>query len=378
MSPEEVPVPVLSWAPFPAWMSFPPARLTASLRAAAARGKAADAPLADAAMALTRANRPDEALTLTGESPERTVLAVAAAHALLALGRAEDALALLDRAAARPDGGEALRLRALTRLRQRLPEALSEIAALADTGTGALSWEMLAALQPTRGWDWVLELVEGSRARFAPGEWREVLTRALWELGRKDEALALLDNRALLAVQTLDSLKDEPFLAALTAEIEALDSFVEDPADSATRGGRQTPYLLAGGGPALPLLLRTLQHAVGHYAASRGGHAGLGTPPSRLSLRAQLVALDPGGHQEAHIHAAGWISGVLYLEAGPDAAALHLPLPPPGSGVAPETRIIIPAPGRLVLFPSHFRHCTGRHEGTSPRLCLAFDAESVP
>ena len=94
------------------------------------------------------------------------------------------------------------------------------------------------------------------------------------------------------------------------------------------------------------------------------------------------VRLKSAGYHDSHIHPQGWISSALYLalphhtaDESPEAGYLKLGEPPTELGVELNaTRLIEPAVGRLVLFPSWLWH------GTLPfdegeRLTVAFDVK---
>ena len=99
------------------------------------------------------------------------------------------------------------------------------------------------------------------------------------------------------------------------------------------------------------------------------------------------VVLGTQGHQEAHIHDSGLISGVYYVAL------------PPGTGESEDERSgwlefgrcndihklerpprlhpVRPAEGLLVLFPSFFWHGTVPFESVEPRISIAFDTFDV-
>lgn len=102
--------------------------------------------------------------------------------------------------------------------------------------------------------------------------------------------------------------------------------------------------------------------------------------PKNFSLRGWRVKLMKGGHQKPHIHSAGWVSGVLYLQVpekmkgneGSIAFSLH------GYDYRKEREDIpykehTPKAGELVLFPSSLFHWTIPFDSDEERQCIAFD-----
>lgn len=78
------------------------------------------------------------------------------------------------------------------------------------------------------------------------------------------------------------------------------------------------------------------------------------------------IRLNEGGYMAPHIHPAGRVSGVCYIEI-PDNTSALLQL----GEFAEQT--IIPAAGKVVIFPSWLRHGTTEYKGKIPRIALGFD-----
>ena len=93
------------------------------------------------------------------------------------------------------------------------------------------------------------------------------------------------------------------------------------------------------------------------------------------------------GHERAHIHPNGWLSGVFYLdlpdviqnpanehegwlEFGRPTADLHVKS-------QPRLRHYQPAYGTMFLFPSYFYHGTVPFRSKQRRICIAFDVEPL-
>lgn len=92
------------------------------------------------------------------------------------------------------------------------------------------------------------------------------------------------------------------------------------------------------------------------------------------------VRLRGGGYHANHVHPQGWISSALYValppenaDDAPHAGWLALGEPHAALGLTlPPTKLVEPAPGRLILFPSWLWHGT-RTFGEGERLTVAFD-----
>jgi uncharacterized protein (TIGR02466 family) len=92
--------------------------------------------------------------------------------------------------------------------------------------------------------------------------------------------------------------------------------------------------------------------------------------------------LGSGGHQSPHTHPLGWLSGVYYVQLPDDmqvdeprAGALEFGRPAAQFyfSADPKLRCIVPAEGRLVLFPSYCYHRTLDFVAEGKRISIAFD-----
>ena len=86
------------------------------------------------------------------------------------------------------------------------------------------------------------------------------------------------------------------------------------------------------------------------------------------------------GHQAAHIHTSGWLSGVIYLKVVPsfgrNEGAIEFSLN--GERYAnPKAPTVTYCPGQgdIVLFPSSLYHKTIPFISKSDRIVLAFDLQ---
>ena len=102
---------------------------------------------------------------------------------------------------------------------------------------------------------------------------------------------------------------------------------------------------------------------------------------ARWTLRTWGTVLYAGGGQAPHQHPLGWLSGVYYAslpgagDASDHIGELEFGRPPERIviGGEPEVRVITPRPGRLVIFPSWFYHCTRPFAAPGTRVSIAFD-----
>ena len=102
--------------------------------------------------------------------------------------------------------------------------------------------------------------------------------------------------------------------------------------------------------------------------------------PKELRLRGWFVRLLRHGHQNDHIHAEGWLSGVVYLKLpenlkqneGAIEFSLHGYDYPILNDQYPRT-LLHPEKGQIILFPSSLFHGTKPIGTNSERLVIAFD-----
>ncbi|MBL4721159.1 MAG: tetratricopeptide repeat protein [Alphaproteobacteria bacterium] len=163
-------------------------------------------------------------------------------------------------------------------------------------------------------------------------------------------------------------------------------SLMDTPADHATIKGFHTKDI-AKAPVAAPIaaLIDAIKARVRDYARRPETRAnpyfdGLDLESAGFNLWA--VVMREGGHQEAHIHPAARISGVVYckvpstirdsndragwIEFGRPHREFHQP------EILP-TKLLKPTLGRIVIFPSHAYHATLPLSGADHRISLAFD-----
>jgi Putative 2OG-Fe(II) oxygenase len=211
---------------------------------------------------------------------------------------------------------------------------------------------------------------------------------ALARLGRAEEARKLISIDRLVEVQALPSPAgggdERAFRDAVAAEIRANPTLAGDPRGKATRDGLVTRALRQPGATAIEALLGRFKRAVDVYVERlvSAGHEFALRRPRRARIEAWGTIYGSQGQQGAHIHPAGWLSGVYYVSAAPSerGGALRGPLvlgameqrdrcidPPWGM------REVEPTPGTLVLFPSYVPHATLASGVHGARISVAFD-----
>lgn len=345
------------------------------------------------ALALNACERSEEALAdfleVARIDPRSSEAAANAGVILQRLQRPDEAIPHLERArSAAPRDPRILRsLGSALRATGRSDEGM---ALLAES-------ERLAPGDPAALTDHAVALLGSGRAEEA----RDRFARALALDPRDQTALAGLYMTAndLGDAATVDRLMDYPRLLSGTTALAAdgldLDALREatlahpalhwEPAGRSTRRGQQSAMLeLSAGSPFAAYGAFIERFAEARIAAVTADHALQSHPwgsraPRRWRIQSWATVLHEGGHQEPHIHPAGWLSGVFYVDAGdarpgPEDGALLFGHPPPATMSAPPREYVnTPRSGELMSFPSYFFHHTRPYRGTRPRVSLAFD-----
>jgi uncharacterized protein (TIGR02466 family) len=203
-----------------------------------------------------------------------------------------------------------------------------------------------------------------------------------------DDAGALLDYDTILIDRPLPVAVAEPsgFNAALAAEVLAQPVQQKDPVHKTTRGGFQTGNLVLSDTPALAAFIAALrvelQQRIDTMAQryATANHPLAGSKPERWRLNLWATVLEAEGHQEPHLHPAGWLSGVYYValpavDDSSQAGWIELGRPPSIMQLAdiPAVELRQPKVGSMLTFPSYLHHRTLPHASQQPRISLAFD-----
>ena len=177
------------------------------------------------------------------------------------------------------------------------------------------------------------------------------------------------------------------FNAALAAHVRAHPTLETEPSNNATRFGKHTGNLMADPSGPILALAEIIDTSIGEYLQALpvdSSHPYLAHRPHELKYMMWSVVMDTQGHQLAHLHPDGWVSGVYYValpgtmhSASEDQDGwieFGRPLPELTGSLEPRVRTIRPEEGMLVLFPSYFYHQTIPFESAEQRICIAFDA----
>jgi Flp pilus assembly protein TadD len=178
------------------------------------------------------------------------------------------------------------------------------------------------------------------------------------------------------------------FNAALSEELMTFHTRTAAPMDQSLNCGTLTPgsNLFARKSRLLSLLQDSLRQAVANYIAglpTDAGHPFLGRKSGAFDFSGSWSCrLHSAGYHTNHIHPKGWISSAYYVDLPPGVAAggednqgaLKFGESPFDLGQDDQpSRVVTPAVGKLVLFPSYFWHGTMRFTASRPRLTVAFD-----
>ncbi len=214
---------------------------------------------------------------------------------------------------------------------------------------------------------------------------------ALTGLGRHEALRMLVDFDRLVAQRRVSPPSEfsslGEFNAALVNHVRNHPSMIRDPIEGATRGGDHTEELLVEPKGPFTLFERIVNDAVSDYLQtlpSDPTHPYLAHRPRRWQLTVWGVVLRAQGHQIAHMHPGGWVSGVYYaklpavVNSGADQPAgwIEFGRPPEefGSQAKPDVQLVRPEEGLLLLFPSYVYHRTLPYESPDERVSIAFDA----
>lgn len=225
------------------------------------------------------------------------------------------------------------------------------------------------------------EIDAGGARRAAIWPYAELL----WRLTGDPRSRWLSGDAGL--VRPFDLADRLPPLDALAAHLRSLHVARGEFLDQSVRGGTQTDGpLFSRLDPMTRALRAAIVEAVETYVADLpppdADHPLLAPRRNRRVRFAGSwsVRLRGGGFHANHVHPQGWISSALYVALpgrspgdAPDAGWLTLGEPQDALGLdVPPVRLVEPAPGRLVLFPSWLWHGT-RPFGDGERLTVAFD-----
>ena len=193
---------------------------------------------------------------------------------------------------------------------------------------------------------------------------------------RDGALIAQVDDAASLAGHDRVELND-----ALAQAIQTSPAMRREPANTATVAGQQgflnevLPQIEA------ERVIAMIRANIEAYVHDRAGHDYVQRAPEALTITSWAVSLAGGGHQAAHTHPAGWLSGVYYVDVGDaqtgaeNAGAIEFWGPPEHltNGRDVDGQILQPNNGMMLVFPSYAYHRTIPHAGDRSRLSIAFD-----
>ena len=292
-----------------------------------------------------------------------------------------------------------------------------------DSQSARLLAEMSAAQHDAGRFDAALDFAQKAVAtKQADPELKDLVIQALLSLGKASDATPLIEearkreplNQWYIALEaTAARLMGDPryeflydydrlvqryqlptpegwssiedFHKDLIPVLKERHLFSAPPLDQSLKSGTQTPRgLLGDPSPVIKAFLKALEGPIAEYR-ERMGH----DPEHPLSVRnngkAMLIGcwsvrLHREGFHVNHVHSEGWISSAYYVEVPPEVAdtkaqsgwikfgepKFHVP------GATPE-KIVQPAAGTLMLFPSYMWHGTTPIHGDDARMTIAFD-----
>ncbi|UUX51372.1 putative 2OG-Fe(II) oxygenase [Nisaea acidiphila] len=215
---------------------------------------------------------------------------------------------------------------------------------------------------------------------------------ALEELGRYDEVDRLIAHGSAtrpIRFPVPGGYRDHVgFNAALSEEIRNHPNISGnlDPLRRAIRGGAFVPQLFDQKGPAIAAFEQMLAAGLNDYIAGLSrdpSHPFFARIPDGYAVNIWANILGDEGHQSAHIHNAGWLSGTYYAAVpetvrpdDPERAG-WLEFNRPGYGIpyrgTRKLEAICPELGMAVVFPSYVWHSTIPFRGGGERISIAFD-----
>ena len=213
---------------------------------------------------------------------------------------------------------------------------------------------------------------------------------ALYELGDDAAARHLVDFDRMVFADTLPVPPEhgslEEFNTALAAEMRAHPSLMWEPSGKTTRGGHQSANLIEQPTPMSRIFERTVRQQLDEFIRTLPTdplHPFFSRKLNQYRLLMWTTILESGGHQDPHIHAGGWLSGVYYVELPrtlgeteqENAGWIELGRAPKEYPLhrASLVKTVRPRTGLLVLFPSYLFHRTVPFLEGGQRISIAFD-----
>jgi uncharacterized protein (TIGR02466 family) len=166
--------------------------------------------------------------------------------------------------------------------------------------------------------------------------------------------------------------------AALAAEVATAEQTDEALSLGMVRAHKTGFSLLRSGSPAVAALHELIFEAADTMNRWCIGDLADAVADSMIS-EAWAVIYRTYGYHKLHMHHGSAWSGVYYVRTGdPPAGAGAIEMLDPRMAARPRSdagglRMIDPKPGMLIAFPSWLQHFVTPAEGTSERICIAFN-----
>ena len=213
---------------------------------------------------------------------------------------------------------------------------------------------------------------------------------AVWASARASighaHAGRLVDYDACVSVDDLWGEQPDAFNAALRDELLGHPNIIAPHSTRSTIGGVRIDDLRTVEALLVKQLVDAIRNAIDIYADTmpKGAFNPLGRyNGGDVTLVIWALILSGEAHEKWHIHPAGLISGVYYVDLPEammgDAGALELGLLPLGGADSHPgwRKMVHPRQGMIVLFPSSYAHRTIPTAHTANRISIAFDVVHV-
>ncbi len=177
----------------------------------------------------------------------------------------------------------------------------------------------------------------------------------------------------------------ENFVTELLVDLEQQRA-VWEPPNVSTVGGSQTGNILRKPQGKISTLKDYIRNELYAYREYFCGEDNLliRSWPERFDISGWFVSLQKGGHQAAHIHASGWVSGVVYLDTPrePTEREGSIQFGLQGYSLKGQSKSAAcishqPQAGDIVLFPSSLFHSTVPVMSDQSRKVFAFDMKPL-
>jgi Putative 2OG-Fe(II) oxygenase len=135
-------------------------------------------------------------------------------------------------------------------------------------------------------------------------------------------------------------------------------------------------------------LMNRVRGAVDNYVTEREHFSSdpvMKNRPGAVTLNSWSLAARDDGHTTWHVHRRAWISSVYYVQmpefkpaASDPSGAIEFgpfPLGDDTEALKPYRWRVMPEPGMLLLFPSHYAHRSIPTGLTAPRISIAIDVQ---